>query len=126
MQEAKNNCKTFLYAKSQTIFKMHDMFCYVLYAKNKTHYITRFFMKIFNFSFIYNKHDTLFYVPFLYSKSQTLRKNHDYLRWVFFTKICTLSVPRFFIEFLKLAEVGGSFLYSKTGQFELHFLKQKS
>ena len=78
-----------------------------LYTKIRTLYIPQFFMKILKFAFIYKKHDTLHYVKFLYTKIQTLRKKQDKLPYVLYTKIWTLCVTRFFIEFFKLEEGGG-------------------
>ena len=72
-----NNYETFYNTESQTLFKNQDYFCYVLYTKSKTIYVTQFFMKMFNSEFIYKKHDTLRYITFLYTKSHTLRKKQD-------------------------------------------------
>ena len=74
-----NNCKTFLYAKSHTLFKTQDNF-------RKTIYVTQFFLKFLKLEFIYKNHDTLRYVTFLYTKSETLGKKQDNLRYVFIYK----------------------------------------
>ena len=76
-------------------------------------------MKFLKLAFIYKKHDTLRYVKVLYTKSQTLRKKKDNLRYVFIYKIWTLCVTQFFIKFLKLAE-GGVFYMEK--QFTLRYI----
>ena len=60
----------------------------------------------------------------IHTKSQTLRKKKDNLRYVFIYKIWTLCVTQFFIKFLKLAE-GGVFYMEKTIHFTLHFYTQK-
>ena len=73
------------FSKSNTISVMS------LYTKIQTLYVTRFFMKFLKLAFIYKKHDTLCYGTFLYTKSQTLRKKQDNLRYVFmFTNPDTL------------------------------------
>ena len=73
-------------------------------------------MKILKLAFIYKNHDTLRYVMFLYTKSQTLRKNKDNLRYVFMYPIL--------MEFLKLAEGVGHF-YMKKKHFPLHLYIRK-
>ena len=66
---SKKNCETFLYTKSQTLFKKLDNYRYVF--KYKKPYTWRYgiFMKILKFAFIYKNHDNLRYVTFLYTKS---------------------------------------------------------
>ena len=85
----------------------------------------------------------------LYTKSQTLRKKKDSLRYVLYSKSRKLCVTQFFIEFLKLAEGEGAificeirctlyyifickknalcvtFYIQKALDFALHFCTQK-
>ena len=74
------------------IYRNPDTVCYMV------------FMNILKLSFIYQNFDTLRYVTFLYTKSQTLHKKQDNLWYVLYTKILTLCVTQFLMEFLKLAE----------------------
>ena len=53
------------------IYKKHDTLCYAI------------FHEIFEVGIYIQKHDTLRYVTFLYTKTQTLRKNQDNLRYVY-------------------------------------------
>ena len=89
-------------------------------------YFTRFFTKILKLAFIYKKYDTLRYVTFLYTKSQSFRKSKTICVTFLYTKIRTLCATRFFIEFLKLAEWGGHFYVQETIHFALHFYIKKS
>ena len=57
-----------------------------LYTKIKILYVTQFFMKILKLAFLYKNHETFRYVRFLYTKSQTLSKKQDNLRYVFIYK----------------------------------------
>ena len=119
------NAKRF-YIQKPTHFSISRTICDTfLYAKSMTLYVTRLFIKKLNLAFIYKKHDILRYVTFLYSKSRTLRKKQDNLRYVFIFKIWTLSVTRFFIEFLKFADGGGIFMFKKI-HFALHLYVQKT
>ena len=115
----------FIYKKSDTFQKVRQFPLHFLYTKCKTIYVTRFSVKMLNLAFIYKKYDTLCYVTFLYTKGETHRKKQDNLRYLFNTKIQTLCVTQFLIEFLKLAEAGGYF-YLKKKHFALHFYKQKN
>ena len=81
--------------------------------------------EILKLAFMYKKNDTLRYVM-LKKKIQTLRKKQDNLRYVFISKNPYTLHYTIFIEFLKLAEGRGAFLYAKTMQFALHFCKQKT
>ena len=102
----------YIYPKIRTPCKKQDNLRYILYTKSETLYVTQFSW-FFQISIYIQKHDTLRYMTFLYPKSETLRKKQDSLRHVFiYAKILTLTVTRFFMEFLKLAE-GGAFIYAK-------------
>ena len=62
----KNQIAKLFYTKSKTIFKNKDNFRYVLYTTNLDtlrYTILHIFLKL---PFICNKHDTLFFVEFLY------------------------------------------------------------
>ena len=92
-----------------------SLFCLsIAPTKRNTLYVTRFSMKFLKLAFIYKNHDTLRYLTFLYTKSETLCKKQDNFSYIFIYKIRTLCVTRFFMEFLKLAE-GGAFLNTKNG-----------
>ena len=124
--KSKKNGPTFLYTKTQTLFKKLDNFRYVFMYKKP--YTLRYgiFMKFLQLAFIYKKHDTFRCVTFLTSKSQTLRKKQDNLRYVFKYKNPALCITQFFIEILKFADEG-AFIYLKKHRFELHFiLKNKA
>ena len=66
-------------------------------------------MQILNLAYIFKK---VWHFPLrelLYTKSMTLRKNQDKLRYVFVYKSQDTLRYAIFIEFLKLAEGGGHF-----------------
>ena len=96
----------YIYMRDAWHFAKSKIICVTfLFTKSRTLYVTRFFMKFLKlgFIYIYKKHDTLRYVTFLYTKSQTLLKKQDNLRHVFkynVTKSLTLCVTRFFINTL--------------------------
>ena len=106
-------CETFLYTKSQTLFKKLDDIRYVFTYKKP--YTLRYgiFMKFLKLAFIYKKHKTLCYVTFLTIKRQTLRTKQDNLRYVFIYKNPPLLRYTVFVEFLKFAEGGGIYLLEK-------------
>ena len=85
IQKAKKTQNVFIY-KNRDIFKKQDNFRCVLYTKSETLYIKRFFITFLKLTFIYRKHDILCYMTFLYTKSQTLRKNQDNLCYSFIYK----------------------------------------
>ena len=65
-------------------------------------------------------------MTFLYTKSLTLRKKQDNLRYIFiYKKPGTFVLRNFFIEVLKFAEGGGHLLIKKTIYFELHSYIEK-
>ena len=78
----KTNCETFIY-----IYKNQDnpqkARKFPLRFILKKPYTLRYgiFMTFLKLAFIYKKHDTLRYVTFLYTKSQTLRQKQDNLRY---------------------------------------------
>ena len=61
-------CQTFLYTKSQTLFKKLDNFRYVFQYKKQYTWRYGIFMKFLKFVFIYKKHDTLRYVTCINTK----------------------------------------------------------
>ena len=107
------------FAKSKTI-------CITfLYTKIQTLYVARFFMKILKLALIYKQHDTLRYVTYTYTKSRDFSKSKTIWVTVLYTKILTLCVTRFLMEFLKLAEGGGG-LYPKKNVLCFTFLYAKN
>ena len=76
--------------------------------------------------FMYKKHDTLRYVIFLYTKSQTLRKNQDNVRYIFIYKNPdTLRYANFY----RIFEIGGGagiFFMKKTMHSALDVYMQKT
>ena len=82
-------------------------------------------MKILKLVFILKKNDTLRYVKFIYTKSQTLCKKQDNLRYVFIYKNPALCVTRFFIEFLKFTEGGDIYFFEKLCTFRDIFILKK-
>ena len=123
--QTKKNAKVFHIQKSGHFAKNQDSLRYVLYTKSRIFYVTQFFMNFSILEFLYKKHETLRYMTFLYTKSQTLRKNQDNLRHVFIYKnldtlYCTI--------FLWIFEIGGGgeiFLYAKNNAFCFTFFFQK-
>ena len=118
VREKKGN--VFIYTNSMTISLTF------LYTKSMILYVAQFFMKYLKLAFIYKKHDTLRYVPFLYTKIRTLCKKQDNLRCIFIYKIRTLCFTRFLIKFLKLAEVGGIFYIQNAMHYALYFYMGKT
>ena len=108
--------QTFQYPKIQT------MSVTFLYTKSKTLYLTRFFMKILKLAFIYKNHDTLRHMTFYIENLDTFTKSKTICVTFFNTKIRTLCVKQFFIEFLKSAEVGGHFYMQKNSALCVKFL----
>ena len=105
--------QTFLYTKSQTLFKKLSKFRYVF--KYKKQYTWRYgiFMKFLKLEFIYKKHDTLRYVTFLYAKSWTLHKKQDNLRYVFIYKNLALLRYAIFYWIFEICGEGGIYLFKK-------------
>ena len=85
-----------------------------------TLYFTQIFMKMLNLAFIYKKYDTLRYVTFLYTKSETLRNKQDNLRYVFIYKKLDTLRSAIFHGIFEFAE-GVHFYIQKTTHFALHF-----
>ena len=75
--------KLFYIQKARHFPKINTISVTFLYTKINTLYVTQFFMKILKLEFIYKKYETFWYVKFLYTKIQTLRKKQDNLRYVF-------------------------------------------
>ena len=73
-------------------------------------------MKTLRLAFIYKNHETLRYVTFLYTKSQTLHKKQDNLRYVFLHRN---SDTLHYTIFHEIFEVGG-------GGWERCFYMQKN
>ena len=123
--KSKINCETFLYTKSQTIFKKLHNFRFVFISKKQYTLHYGIFHEIFEVGIYIQKswHFALRDV-FIYKKL-------DNLRYVFISKIRHFCVTRYFIEFLKFAEGGDinalkkilcvKFLYWKTIYFALLF-----
>ena len=83
-KKQKNMRNVYIYAKSQTLSKKQDNFRYIFIHKILYTLLYAIFHEIFEIGiYIYKTHDTLRYVTFLYTKSQTLRKKQDNLRYVF-------------------------------------------
>ena len=110
--KSKTIAKLFLHKKPYT-FQKARQFPLRFYLQKAIHLTLRDFYEFLKLAFIYKKHDTLRQVTFLYTKSQTLRKKQNNLRYVLYTKIRHFCVTRFFIEFLKFAEGGGDLLIKK-------------
>ena len=68
---------------------------------------------------------TVSYVTFLHTKSPTLRKKQEHLRYIFIYKIPETFHYATFMEFLKFMEGEGHFYILKTMHFALHFYMQK-
>ena len=75
-------------------------------------------MKFLKMAFKYKKHDTLRYVTFLYTKSDTLRKKQDNLRYVFIYK--NPETLRYGIFYIIVGIGGGGGYIQKTMHFALH------
>ena len=81
-------------------------------------------MKFLKLAFIYKNHYTLHYVTFIFKKSRHFAKRKTICVTFICTKIQTLCVTQFFIEFLNLEE-GGAFLYAKNNALCVTFLHTK-
>ena len=116
MNENYNDChyrkttRTLIYTKSKKIAKHFIMQKARHFSKSQTISVTFYikkrytlshviFHEIFEVGIYIQKHETLRYVTFLYSKSQTLRKKQDNLRYVFIYKnpallsYCKYEIP---------------------------------
>ena len=80
-------------------------------------------MKFLKLAFIYKKHDTLRYMTFLYTKSQTLCKKQDNLRYVFIYK--TRYFCAVFHWIFEICGGGGAFIKKKDNVLCLTFLYWK-
>ena len=69
------NWETFLYTKIQILCKKQGNLCNFFYSKIKKVYVTQFFIKYFNLSFIYKKHDTLQYLRVYIQRARQFAKN---------------------------------------------------
>ena len=117
----KNAKFIYIYSKIQTLRKKQDNLQYVFIYKKIDTLRHAIFHENSDMVIFIQKHDTLRYVTFLYTKSLTLRKKQDNLCYVFlYTKILTLCVTRFFMEFLKMAE-GGRVIHKK--QWNLRYIR---
>ena len=124
IEKEKNAKRFYMHKKQDTSQKARQFPLRFIYKKHDTlHYAI--FVKMLKLAFIYKKHDTLRYVTFIYTKIRALLKKQDNLLCVFIYKIWTLCVTRFLIEFLKLAEVGGTFHIKKIMHFAFYFYIRK-
>ena len=105
-------CETFLYTKSQTLFKKLDNIRYVFIYKKPYTWRYGIFIKFLKLEFIYKNHDTLRYVTFYIQKARHFTKSKTIWDTFLYTKIRHFYVTRFFIEFLKFSE-GGIFIEKK-------------
>ena len=105
--KSQKNCPTFLYTKTQTLFKKLDNLRYVFIYKKQ--YTLRYgiLMKFSHLAFICKKHDTFRYVTFNIQKARHFAKSKTICDTFLNTKIRHFCVTRFFIEFLKFPEWGG-------------------
>ena len=111
IQKAKK-CETFLYTqKARHFAKCETLSLTIVYTKKHDSLRYVIFYENLKLAFIYKNNDTLRYMKFLNTKIWTLPKKQNKLRCVFIYKIWTLYVMRFLIEFLKMAEVGGTFIF---------------
>ena len=96
----RENCKTFLYTKSQTLCKNQDNLRYNFIHKNPDNLLYAIFMKFLKLAYTYKHNYTFIFVTMLYTKNQTLSKKQDNFCNIFFTKILTICIPLFFINIL--------------------------
>ena len=101
-------CETFLYTKGQTLFKKQDNFCYVLYTKSQTMYVTQFFAKILNLAFINKKHA---YVTFIYKKVRHFAKRNRICVTFLYTKSVQFGLSDFLLNFWNLRRGQGCLGY---------------
>ena len=123
----KTNYHTFLYTKSQTLFKKQKKFCYVLIniKLDTLHYTI--LHEMFEAGIFIQKGWYFALGDVLYTKSQTLGKKQDNLRYVFIYKNSdTLPYAIFHWIFETGGGGGGHFYSQKQCTFPLHFYTQKS
>ena len=110
------------FAKSQTICVAF------LFTKSQTLYVTQFFMSFLRQAFIYIQKPWNFALRhiYIYIKPDTPKIARQIAVRFLIYKTLTLCVMLFFMEFLKLAEGGGAFLYTKTFHFALIFYFPKT
>ena len=76
----------FYIQKDRHFSKNQDSLRYVFNTKSQTLHVTRFLMNFLKLVLQYKNDETLRYMTFLYTKSQTLGKKQDNLRYVFLYK----------------------------------------
>ena len=105
--------ETFLYTKSQKLFKKLDNFRYVFVYKKP--YTLRYgiFMKFLKLAFLCKKHDTLRYVKFYIQKARQFAKSNTIWDTFLYTKIWHFCVAWFSLNFWNLRRGGGIYLLEK-------------
>ena len=119
----KKSKRLYIYPKSQTLFKQQENLCYVFIHKKLHTLCYAIFHGILEIGIcIYIKNDTLRYVTFFNTKSQTLLKKQDNLRYIFiYKKPDTLRCVIFHGTFEISRGVGGHFYIQKTMHIVSHF-----
>ena len=116
----------FIYKKRYTLQKSRQFPLGFIYKKHDTLRYAIFHENVEVGTYIYKRNDTLLFVKFFIQKARHFAKRKTFCVTFLYTKIRTLCVTQFFIEFLKLAEEGGTSLKLKTIHFALHFYLQKN
>ena len=105
--ESKDNAHVYIHKKQK---KLRNVFIY------KKSYTWRYgiFMKFLKLAFIFKNHDTLCYVTFLFTKSLTLRKKQDNLRYVFIYKNPAVLLYAIFHWIFEISGGGGTYIRKKN------------
>ena len=122
----KKIAKRFYIQKFRHFSKIKTIYVTFLYSKIKTLYFTQFLWNLWSWN-LYTKCMTLCVTwRFNIQKSRYFAKSKTICVMFLYTKIWTLCVMRFFIEFLKLVEGGRDFNMKMTIHFSLHLYMQKT
>ena len=118
-------CETFLYAKSQTLCKNQDNFCYVfIYNKHDTLRYTIFLWNFWSW-YLYTKSITLCVKwRFIYKNPDTLKKGRQFALRFYMQNMDTFRCATFHCIY-EIGRGGKYFLYWKTMHFALHFYMRK-
>ena len=125
--KSKRNAKHFYIQKARHFSNSKKICVRFMYTKIQTLYITQFFIQFLKLAFIFKNNDTLRYVKFLYTKSQTLRKKKYNLGCVFIYKNADTLCDAIFHRIFKIGGGGRPFyICKKQCTLQINFHMQKT
>ena len=124
IHKKQNNCETFLYTKSKTIFKKLDNSRYVLYSKIHTIDVTGFLWNFWSWN-LYTKITTLCVTwRFYIQKARHFAKSKTICDTFLYTKSGTFALCNFSLNFWNLWR-GGAFIHLKKCTLRENFILKK-